>query len=132
MDMQRHVTIIAALEIAFSVIFLLVGIIAFVFFAGIGILSQDPEAIGVLGLLGTIGFVIMMVLGVPTLIAGIGLLKRQSWARILTIVVSCLYLPAIPIGTALGVYGLWVMTEKETIQLFAHGTSQPLPPVQPV
>lgn len=129
--MQRHVTIIAALEIAFSIIFLLVGIVAFVFFAGIGVLSHDTEAMGILGLIGTIGFFIMMVLGVPTLIAGIGLLKRQSWARILTIVLSCLYLPAIPIGTALGVYGLWVMTERETVQLFTQGTPQPAPPVQP-
>jgi hypothetical protein len=85
MDMQRHVTIIAALEIAFSAIFLLGGIIVFVFFAGIGVLSHDSEAVGVLGLIGTIGLFIMVILGVPTLIAGIGLLKRQSWARILTI-----------------------------------------------
>lgn len=42
-------------------------------------------------------------------IAGWGLLNRESWARMLTIVLSFLALFNVPFGTALGIYGLWVL-----------------------
>lgn len=46
--------------------------------------------------------------------AGWGLLNRESWARVLTIVLSFLALFNIPFGTALGVYGLWVLLPAES------------------
>ncbi len=42
-------------------------------------------------------------------IAGWGLLQRESWARMLTIVLSFLALFNVPFGTALGIYGLWTL-----------------------
>jgi hypothetical protein len=42
-------------------------------------------------------------------VAGWGLLERQSWARILAIVLGILALLDFPIGTALGIYTLWVL-----------------------
>ena len=41
--------------------------------------------------------------------AGWGLLQRESWARLLTIVLGFLALINIPFGTALGIYTLWVL-----------------------
>jgi hypothetical protein len=41
--------------------------------------------------------------------AGWGLLQREPWARMLTIVLSFLSLFNVPLGTALGIYGLWVL-----------------------
>jgi len=43
-----------------------------------------------------------------SLIAGIGLLERQSWARPLVLILAFIALFSIPFGTALGVYTLWV------------------------
>jgi len=49
--------------------------------------------------------------------AGWGLLQRAPCARMLTIVLSFIALFNIPLGTALGIYGLWVLlpaqSEKE-------------------
>jgi glucose uptake protein GlcU len=42
-------------------------------------------------------------------IAGWGLLHREPWARLLTVVLGFLALIHIPFGTALGVYTLWVL-----------------------
>lgn len=47
-------------------------------------------------------------------LAGWGLLNRESWARVLTIVLSFLALFNIPFGTILGVYGLWVLLPAES------------------
>lgn len=38
-----------------------------------------------------------------------GLLERQSWGRVLAIIAGIISLWHIPLGTALGVYTLWVM-----------------------
>ena len=43
------------------------------------------------------------------LLAGWGLLERQSWARPLAIVLGCFSLLHMPMGTALGIYTLWVL-----------------------
>jgi hypothetical protein len=43
------------------------------------------------------------------LIAGYGLLNRRPWGRIVAIIAAILALLKFPIGTALGIYTLWVM-----------------------
>ena len=50
-----------------------------------------------------------IVTGVAGLIAAWGLLERQSWARILAIVLAFISLVHIPFGTAIGAYTLWVL-----------------------
>ena len=51
-------------------------------------------------------------------IAGYGLLKYKSWARILAIILAILNLILYPIGTALGIYTLVIMFNEETKVLF--------------
>jgi hypothetical protein len=62
--------------------------------------------------------IVVLVFSLPGLIAGVGLLSFRPWARILTIVISVLELPAFPFHTALGVYGLWVLLSVEGTALF--------------
>jgi hypothetical protein len=42
-------------------------------------------------------------------LAGWGLLNREPWARVLTLVLAFLALFQVPLGTALGIYTLWVL-----------------------
>lgn len=42
-------------------------------------------------------------------IAGWGLMDRRPWARMLAIVLGCISLIHFPLGTALGIYTLWVL-----------------------
>jgi len=57
-------------------------------------------------------------------LAGYGLLKYKSWARILAIILAILNLILFPIGTALGIYTLVIMFNEETKTLF-RGESTP-------
>lgn len=43
------------------------------------------------------------------LVGGIGLLSRAPWARTLTLVAGFIELLNVPIGTALGIYAIWVL-----------------------
>jgi hypothetical protein len=43
------------------------------------------------------------------LVAGYGLLNRRPWGRIVAIIAAVLALIKFPLGTALGIYTLWVL-----------------------
>ena len=45
---------------------------------------------------------------------GIGLLRGKQWSRPLVLTLSSLNLLAVPVGTAIGLYGLWVLLTKKT------------------
>ena len=48
------------------------------------------------------------------LIAGWGLLQREPWARVVALIVGFLTLFNVPIGTALGIYTLWVLLPTQS------------------
>ena len=133
--MQQHVKILGVVHIVLGGVGVLMGVVVFVFFL-LGALAwvsaaHDPDAaiaVPVLGFIGAVLFFLIAVLAVPGIIAGIGLLKYRSWARILTIVLSALQLFSVPLGTAVGIYGLWVMLNSETEQLFARPGVAVVPP----
>jgi hypothetical protein len=52
------------------------------------------------------------------------LLKYKSWARYLVLVLAILDLLNIPIGTAIGVYSIWVLAQDETAKMFASGSAE--------
>ena len=47
-------------------------------------------------------------------IAGWGLIERRPWARMLAIVLGVLSLFDFPLGTALGIYTLWVLASSSS------------------
>ena len=76
---------------------------------------MDNAPFFVHGILRTVGGV-FIVTGVLGLIAGWGLLDRQSWARILAIVLAFLSVIHFPLGTAIGAYTLWVLLPSSSEQ----------------
>jgi hypothetical protein len=97
------------------------GTIILVVLTGAGIISCDPDAFAITSAIAVFASTIILVFSIPGLIGGIGLLKRKPWARILVLIVGCVKLFDIPIGTALGVYSIWVLTKEETISLLSAG-----------
>ena len=60
------------------------------------------------GILPFIGGMLLLS-GVACVIAGIGLLTRQGWARMASLIVAALSLVSVPFGTALGIYTMWAL-----------------------
>ncbi len=122
--MATHVKILGMIYIVFSALGIVGGIVILALFGGIaGLLgssggSDALMAIPFVGGIGGILFLLLMMLSVPGLIVGIGLLELRPWARIGGIVLSALNLLHIPLGTLLGIYGLWALLNRETEQLF--------------
>ncbi|MHB0998314.1 MAG: hypothetical protein ACYC27_03630 [Armatimonadota bacterium] len=72
--------------------------------------------------------ILVTIQSVLQILAGVGLMKRRAWARAATIIVSIISLPSPPLGTALGVYGLWLMYSTDGIsgwREYLRGTDIP-------
>jgi hypothetical protein len=124
--MHTHIRVLAVLQMVYGALGLLMAVLFAALFGGIATvvgfsapLDESVVAVPILATIGALGAGIIAVLSLPRLIAGIGLLYFQPWARILAVVVSVLGLLDFPVGTALGVYGLWVLFTRQGAALFA-------------
>ncbi len=134
--MQQHVKILAILNIIWGGMLVVAAVIVFGVMGSIaGFVSRDvtgdAQAAPVVGFIGLCVAVFLLVLSAPSIVAGLGLLKFQPWARILTIILSALHLLNIPFGTALGIYGLWVLLNARTEPLFRIAAPAPAPYTPP-
>jgi len=123
--MRTHVKVLGVVYLAVGACMLLLALfLALTMGSVTGIVGATAEpqdaaiAIPILGIAGMALVVMFGVFSLPSLITGYGLLYFKSWARIVGIVLSAVSLINFPLGTAVGVYGLWVLLNKETERLF--------------
>ncbi|MBV7331516.1 hypothetical protein KFU94_25430 [Chloroflexi bacterium TSY] len=117
-EVQQHVMILGWLYIVANAIFLVIGAFVFLLLTGIGIAAGDPEAVAVLGVIGTSVGMLLALLGLPGMIAGYGLLTQKAWGRVLALIVGIIGLVNIPIGTIIGLYAVWVLMQESAIEYF--------------
>jgi len=116
--MEKHINIVAALQIGFSILGIIIGIFLFTLLFLIGEFIEVAEAQTVLTIIAKVVLIFIIILSIPGIIAGIGLLKRKEWARILTLILSVIDLINVPVGTAVGVYSIWTLVQPEVISEF--------------
>lgn len=118
--MESHVKAVGIINIAFSILFLLAAILIFTVLNIVAKIPEvDEEAVRILQIVAVAVPWFLIVVALPGIIGGIGLLKYQGWARILILILSFLDLLNFPIGTATGIYSIWVLFDKRTEKLFA-------------
>lgn len=118
--MDRHVQTLGTLNVIYGLVGLLISV---------GVLIQHGnlhniyEAFNqdVYGLIAVALVLFHIVIAAPCV--GFGLFVKQYYdaAKVGLIVVSALNMLAPPVGTILGIYGLWVLMTPETDPLFTHG-----------
>lgn len=76
--------------------------------------SAEEQRIGefVTAITSFIPAIMIIFSAIPTAIAGIGLLLKQSWAPTFALIMGILKLIAFPIGTAIGIYAIWLYAEE--------------------
>jgi hypothetical protein len=124
----RHIRVAGMLWLGLSAFRLLPGILllaASPFWMEFVPPEVRPMLFGMVGVLGTL-FLIGALLGFA---AGWGLLERKPWARTLTIALSVLSLFDVPLGTALGIYTLWVLLPARTEAEFLSAAQMEAPVV---
>ena len=122
--MKAHLNAVCVIDLLTGVFFTVIGLLVSLgvllfgpWINGAALWQQEGGIVALAIMLSVSG--VFLALGIPSLIAGIGLLKQKGWARTLAIVLAVLALASFPLGTAAGLYTLWVLTQRETEQLLA-------------
>jgi hypothetical protein len=117
--MNKHIDVISVLWIVSGALGILFAFLFFWFFYGVSFISDvDWQASQILRVVGTWGSGIIAFFSIPEIIAGVGLIKRKEWGRILALVVSFFNLVWFPLGTALGVYSIIILLNDESVKIF--------------
>lgn len=124
--MDRHIKILGVLNIVCGALGALGAVVILAVFGGvIGIVGATaPHSLhpavapSVLAVVGGAIALFLLLLSLPSIVAGIGLVRFRNWGRILGVVVSVFHLLNFPFGTALGAYGLWVLSSDRSREAF--------------
>jgi ABC-type polysaccharide/polyol phosphate export permease len=118
MDQVQHQRILATFHLIFGVVGLIILLLFRLFFGVLfPVISEaiaDTEPIAEIfvsfgfELLRFVGYFLLFGTILPSIIGAIGFLQNQSWGIYLLLLSGCLRLINFPLGTALGVYTLWV------------------------
>lgn len=136
--MREHIRILGILNIVMGCFTACAGVIVLIVVGGASQLiaaslaANDPDLSGAAPWIATIGVAIsifLLILAAPSIIGGWGLLSFRPWSRVFMIVLSVIHLFHVPFGTALGVYGLWVLFSDQARRILETGGqySQPIP-----
>ena len=119
-DLEFHVKVLAWINVVGGALFLIFGGLAAMFFAGLGVAVDDPEARPILALMTGIITTLLVVFAVPLIVAGIGLFGRKNWARYLAVILAVFGLANFPVGTAIGIYTFWVLFDEQAGPFFGQ------------
>ena len=117
---EKHIRTLGIIYIVWGILSILFGLLLIAFFGFISMVADDPQAAVVLRLIGTIAVAFTLVTGIPEIVGGWGLLKKCGWARILVIIMAAINVVDFPLGTALGIYGFWVLFKDESKQILVN------------
>jgi len=122
-NMKQHVSFVGALHIGFGLLGLAGALAIFFGFHFLySFVEHEPIAEKVLSFVGNSLALILLFFSTLGVIGGIGLFSYRPWARILVMIVSALNCLNVPVGTAKGIYSLWVLMQPETVELFENST----------
>jgi hypothetical protein len=110
--MNTHIKLVGIFHIVLGAMGLIGALVIFTIFgtaSGIVVSQGERGAATLIGVVALFIGGLIALFSVPDIIGGWALLAGKSWARVLMIVLGCFDLLHFPLGTALGVYTLWVL-----------------------
>jgi hypothetical protein len=123
-NMKQHVSFVGALHVGFGILGILGAMAVYLtFHFAHGFVENEPLAEEVILFFGNTLSLVIFFFATLGVIGGIGLFSYKPWARILVMIVSAINCLNIPIGTAKGVYSIWVLMQPETIEMFENNQS---------
>ncbi|MGH7491907.1 MAG: hypothetical protein ACREOO_05885 [bacterium] len=131
--MKSHIRTLGWLYIAFGVLGLVVALGFITALTNSGTTARIGLPLSTSGF-GEILAAMFTLTSVPSLIGGIALLLRQSWAKTLVLILGFVNLSIIPVGMILSIYTIWVIVNEkdarkdETEAVAEDGIVQVFPP----
>jgi hypothetical protein len=122
---DKHVTLVGVFHIVYHAIAFAIGLVVATVFGALGAITGDPQADAILSSIGAVIGAALILIALPGILGGIGLLARKPWGRIVALIVGGIDLLDIPLGTALGIYTFWVLMNDDVVNyLGTRGETQ--------
>jgi hypothetical protein len=113
---QSHIRLLGILWLAFAAFSALGGAVLYIVANTLFVRPGTPANSAWLHPFLSFIAVAILIKAAASAAAGWGLLQREPWARILTLILSFLSLFHVPFGTVLGIYSLWVLLPTQSDQ----------------
>jgi hypothetical protein len=117
-DFGTHVAVVGWLQIANGLLGLLLGALAATLIVGLAAITDIGRVLQTMTLTAAVIGGLMVILSIPGIVAGIGLLKRASWSRVMALVLSAFELVLFPFGTVLAAYTVFVLSQQAAVDAF--------------
>jgi len=118
-EMDKHVTSVGMLFIFFGAQGVFLSLVFLGAISAGARLSDDETVASIMNVIGLSVIVPFLLIEALKIAGGIALLQRRSWARIPVLILSFISLLLPPIGTAYGIYAIWVLMKDDTVRLLA-------------
>lgn len=109
---RTHQKILGAVIIAYSAMNIFGGVSIIAAMTFVHTFVHEPDLVDLVLILSKMIGISLLVISVPALVAGIGLLKEQDWAKPFSLVIGIIYLLFFPVGTMIGIYSIWLSTQQ--------------------
>jgi len=134
-DWDFHVNVLAWLTIAHAALVGVIGLIVMICgqFVNKLILENPhlfdnanpndvppPEVLNIVGPATFLIGIIFMFIALPSIAAGIGMLRYRNWGRMLALVMSFVRLLEFPFGTLTSIYAFWVLLSHEGKRFYSE------------
>ena len=109
---KTHQKILGAILIAYSVMIIIGAVSLLVAMDFIKMFIDDDYVINLVTVFSKIFGIVMLVVSIPGIIAGAGMLREKGWAKTLSLIMGILFLLCFPIGTIIGIYAIWFNAQE--------------------
>jgi len=131
----RHVGFLARLLLVWSAFNAIVGLALCAFGVAAALVARNPAGAGPgIEVAAGITAATLLLVGVSALVwavahysCGRGLTRRRRWARSLALALAVFDLLLVPLGTAVGLYAVWVLLHEDARRLFDAAAESPVP-----
>lgn len=119
MNLTRRIDLVGYLHIGYGALVLLLGALMLLTLT-VGTVVLPSLATWWSGAGASVTAALLLgALGLPSMAAGVALIRRASWSRVVVLVLSIIDLFSFPFGTALGAYSLWILLKERARLEFA-------------
>lgn len=111
--MQQHYKILGILYLVYAGLNILIGFMIGSMLHMVSGFNMSTDDEMVLNIISTVIPVILIIVSLPNLVAGIGLLYQKRWALILGVILSIFNIMSLPFGTGISIYSIYILVKEE-------------------
>jgi len=111
--MHKEIELLGALHIAISILYTLVFSAIYAVLFSKGFFSGKESSANIQLVIFAVVGAFLLLFAISGVIAALGIIRSRPWAQMMILILGCLNLICVPLGTALGVYTIWIFMHSE-------------------